>query len=373
MSRKRVELYEEVLADGRCNYRLPYTDRLTGKNKKLSIIMEKQTAQNRKEALRLLQERLDDIMMESENKNITLRALCERYFAEKERTLKKSTIIRNKATLGRLRRWMGDDVLINELTVPYVKKVILDHSEHNYTYNEYVARFKALFNWAFINGYLESRNVIDRLSKLPDDKKTRIEDKYLEKEELQALLDASADYLHWHYVIHFMALSGLRVSEVISLKDSDIDDEYIHVNSTYVINADEVGTPKTRSSVRDVFIRDELATLIKEIRKWQREERFKNGVRSDLFICDKSGDMFHYYSFNKYLKELSERTIGRVITTHALRHTATSLLIAEGVPLETVSRMLGHNDTKVTKEIYLHVTQKLRERDNEALRKVKIL
>ena len=40
MSRKRVELYEEPLPDGRCNYRLPYVDPLTGKNKKLSLIMK---------------------------------------------------------------------------------------------------------------------------------------------------------------------------------------------------------------------------------------------------------------------------------------------------------------------------------------------
>ena len=90
-------------------------------------------------------------------------------------------------------------------------------------------------------------------------------------------------------------------------------------------------------------------------------------------MCGKDGDILSYYSFNKYLKELSERVLGRRITSHALRHTAASLLIAEGVPLETVSRMLGHDDSKVTQEIYFHITKTLRNRDNNMLRNISIL
>lgn len=373
MSRKRVELYEELLPDGRCNYRLPYIDKLTGKNKKLSVIMPSRNNSNYKLALRILQDRLDELMVDSGDANITLWGLCERYFAEKKRTVKKSTFQRNEATLRTLSGWLGDDTLVNNLTVAYVKNIILSHSKYNHTYNEYITRFKALLNWGYINGYLNDKNVIERLTALPDDKKSRIEDKYLEREELQALLDASENCPRWHNVIHFMALSALRVGEVISLKDSDIDAEYIHVHSTYEITVDKIDSPKTRASERDVYVRIELADLISKIRKYEREERFKNRVRSDLFICGKDGKRFEYYSFNKYLRELSQRVLGRKITTHALRHTAASLLIAQGVPLETVSRMLGHEDSKVTRDIYLHITKQLKKRDNDSLRNVHIL
>lgn len=373
MSKKRVQLYEEPLPDGRCKYRLPYLDPMTHKKRTLSLVLEKQTASNYKLALRELQGRLDEIMEMSEDKDITLRRLCELYFAEKLYILKESTLIRNKATLERLRRWMGDDVLVNSLTVPFVKQIIMQHSEENHTYNEYLTRFKALLRWGYINGYLEDKNVIDRLTALPDDKKARIEDKYLEKEDLKKLLDASVDVPHWHYVIHFMALSGLRVGEVISLKDKDIDAEYIHVRSTYEINADKIDTPKTRTSERDVYLRVELDNLVKQIRAYYKRYKFKNGIQSRYFMCGKNGDILSYYSFNKYLKELSERVLGRRITSHALRHTAASLLIAEGVPLETVSRMLGHDDSKVTQEIYFHITKTLRNRDNNMLRNISIL
>jgi integrase len=65
--------------------------------------------------------------------------------------------------------------------------------------------------------------------------------------------------------------------------------------------------------------------------------------------------------------------LGRRITAHALRHTHASLLLAEGIDIDTISRRLGHENSKVTKEIYLHVTQKIIESDNEKLSKVNIL
>jgi integrase len=373
MSKRKVEVYEDLLPDGRCKYRMPYLDKLSGKKKTVSVIMDKQSASNYKLAKRHLEERLEKIFTEVQDNNMPLSRLQELYFCEKERNLKESTLKRNKASIKRICEWLGNDSLINNLSVSYIRKTLMEHSAENHTYNEYLTRFKGMLNWAYMNDYLEDRKVIDKLKALPDNKKLRIEDKYLEREELQKLLDNSQNVPLWHYVIHFMSLSGLRIGELIALLDSDVDQEYIHVNKTYSITTDKIDTPKTSASIREVYIRQELKALIKKIRSWIRENNFKNGVRSEYFICGSDGEHFDYYAFNKYLKELSERVLGRTITTHALRHTAASLLIADGVPLETVSRMLGHESSKITKEIYFHMTKTLREHDNELLENAKVL
>lgn len=373
MSKKRVELYEEPLPDGRVKYRMPYIDLLTNKHKTVSLIMDKATSSNYKIAKRYLEDRILEIMEKQGTSDTTLDRLICLYLGDKERTLKKSTLKRNKATLSRLEGWLGGDVLVNNLTVPYVRTIILDHSEENHTFNEYLTRFKSLLSWAYMNDYLEDRKIIDKLQPLPDNKKLRIQDKYLEREELQKLLDASVNVPHWHYVIHFMALSGLRVGEVIALLDQDIDSEYIHVTKTYQVTTGEISTPKTQESIRDVYIRDELEVLIRDIRKWMRKYKLEHGIRSDLFVCSIRGSHLQYYAFNKYLSELSQRVLGRKITTHALRHTAASLLIADGVPLEVVSRMLGHESSDITREIYFHITKKLRDSDNKALKNAKVL
>jgi integrase len=51
------------------------------------------------------------------------------------------------------------------------------------------------------------------------------------------------------------------------------------------------------------------------------------------------------------------------ISVHDLRHTAGSLMLMRGVPLETVSDMLGHKDSSITRQTYIHITEKFR-RDN---------
>lgn len=372
MGRRKVEMYEDVLPDGRCKYRMPYLDPLTNKKKTISVIMDKQSASNYKLAKRYLDEKLMEIMTDKTAEDVTLKKLYEYYCEEKKRTLKASTYKRDVNTLQRILNWMDEDILIDNLTVAYVRKILSANTEKNVTFNGYLKRFKAMLKWAYMNDYLKDRSIVDKLQYLPDDQKTRIEDKYLEKDELQALLDASNNKL-WHYTIHFLALSGLRIGELMVLKDSDIDGQYIHVHSTYELNVDEISTPKTASSTRDVFIRKELSTLIKEIRSWMKVYKFQTGIRSEYFLCWNDGGIISYDAFRKYLRELSKKTINRKITPHALRHTAASLLIADGVPLETVSRMLGHDDSKITKDIYMHITKELINKDNKLLQDAKVL
>lgn len=104
-----------------------------------------------------------------------------------------------------------------------------------------------------------------------------------------------------------------------------------------------------------------------------RVYQFERGIRSTHFICSQGGSWLEYDAFRKYLRELSTKVLNRKITPHALRHTTVSLLIAEGVPLEVVSRMLGHKNSQITRDIYMHVTQELKHRDNNILKNASLL
>ena len=78
-------------------------------------------------------------------------------------------------------------------------------------------------------------------------------------------------------------------------------------------------------------------------------------------------------TYRYQLNQVSKKALGRTITPHTLRHTHTSLLAEQGVDIETISRRLGHEDSHITKKIYLHVTKKMRERDNQQIQSIKIL
>lgn len=54
--------------------------------------------------------------------------------------------------------------------------------------------------------------------------------------------------------------------------------------------------------------------------------------------------------YNEYLKEIAEICeIKKNLTTHTARHTfATTITLSNGVPMETVSKMLGHKNLRTT-------------------------
>jgi site-specific recombinase XerD len=62
---------------------------------------------------------------------------------------------------------------------------------------------------------------------------------------------------------------------------------------------------------------------------------------------------------NSYLKEIADLCgITKNLTFHVARHTfATTVTLTNGVPIESVSKMLGHADLKTT-QIYAKVVEK---------------
>ncbi len=63
-------------------------------------------------------------------------------------------------------------------------------------------------------------------------------------------------------------------------------------------------------------------------------------------------------TINIFVKTLS--ALHRTITPHALRHTHASLLMEQGINIDIIFGRLGHENSSITREIYLHVTEKLK-------------
>lgn len=71
---------------------------------------------------------------------------------------------------------------------------------------------------------------------------------------------------------------------------------------------------------------------------------------------------------NSYLKEIGDLCgIDKNLTFHLARHTfATTITLAKGVPIETVSKMLGHTNIQTT-QIYARITNSKISNDMEDL------
>ena len=63
--------------------------------------------------------------------------------------------------------------------------------------------------------------------------------------------------------------------------------------------------------------------------------------------------------YNKYIKEVAEETgISQRLHTHLARHTGATMLLNAGVPLNVVSKILGHKNTRITERIYAKLLDK---------------
>ena len=78
--------------------------------------------------------------------------------------------------------------------------------------------------------------------------------------------------------------------------------------------------------------------------------------------------MYGNSEINRGFKQLAaDCGIDRKLTFHMARHTyATEITLSHGVPMETVSRMLGHSRVDTT-QIYAHVTDNKIGTDTQAL------
>lgn len=103
------------------------------------------------------------------------------------------------------------------------------------------------------------------------------------------------------------------------------------------------------------------------------KKRQKTGIQSNILLLDIPKMILAKYRgmlrgnlllpiisnqrLNSYLKEIADLCgIEKHLTFHLARHTfATTVTLAKGVPMETVSKMLGHTSIRTT-QIYARIT-----------------
>ena len=374
-------MWAETRKNGKVKFTERYLDPLTGQSKKVSVTMDKDTRSTRKEASKILDQKIDDILRKAytgkKDNKFTLQDLVDAYRAEQKKTVKKSTYRRNFHIANAMLDALGSNTLVEMLTANYIRDRMYSLDRENASINELLKRSKGILRWGYNNDYISDISFLDKVKPLPDSTyREKIEDKFLEIDEYKKLV-TSMNVPIWKMLTKFLALSGVRIGEAIAIEKSDLDfhNRLIHISKTYDSNNNIVTTPKTTSSSREIYMQDELYEVCHEIDIYMLRQSLVCGYgKSPLFLQDENGEYIHYYAYNKYLKENGFNILGREkITPHILRHTHTCMLAENGVSLETISRRLGHEDSKITKEVYYHVTERMKQNDYEQVSRIRIM
>lgn len=347
-----------------------YKDPMTGKWKTVSTTRASKSRASQNAARRALGDRIDKIMAQAGIiKDGTVGEAIDAYLKDKEHVCKAQTLVGYRASFNVIRNRLDENALMENLTAPYCRDKLMDTPG---TYNERIKKFKSFIRWSYQNNYLHDIGWLDKLTKATEPStREKNSEKYLDHGEIEAVL-AGFTIERYRLLAEFLILSGLRIGEAIALDVADITD-VIKVDKTYSIKIGRISTTKTETSEREVFIQDELADCIRRIKRWRLEDMMARGYKTSHLIPSRNGNYLSGPCFNTELKRVTAKTIGRQLTAHALRHTHVAMLAEAGLTLDEIARRVGHSDSKVTREVYFHVTKKMREKDNQRIKSVRII
>ena len=222
----------------------------------------------------------------------------------------------------------------------------------NNTAVKYIKNFKKIIRLCMANGWLSKDPFLGYKAKLKV-----VERPYLTKDEIQAIYEKEFASDRLNQVRDFFIFScftGLAYVDVKQLSKSNIN-----------IGIDGDQWIFTRRQKTDTSTRVPLLPLAREL--VLKYENHPQCVNSDVLFPILSNQ-----KMNSYLKEIASICgINKELTFHIARHTfATTVTLSNGVPIESVSKMLGHTNIKTTQH-YAKILDKKVSDDMSVLRNVK--
>jgi integrase/recombinase XerD len=209
-----------------------------------------------------------------------------------------------------------------------------------------VAALRGFYRFLRVSGRLEANPAADlrrprTFAALP---------RFLSIEEVDRLLAApdvaSTRGLRDRALIEVLYATGLRVSELVGLRVSDVrlDQAYLQC----------VGKG---SKERLVPLGDAAAEWVRRYAATARPELLQGRDRPWLFVNARGGQRLSRSGFWKLLKAYGRRAgIRAHLSPHVLRHSFATHLLERGADLRAIQMMLGHADLSTT-QIYTHVLE----------------
>lgn len=350
-----------------------YKDPLSGKYKKVSVTYDANNRITRKRAQMVLEAHIQEKLRHVQDGNIkhgvTLQDTINEWEPLYKKRVRPRTWLLYKTVKKEIVEYVGVDNLVNQITPKYLIGVYEDMLyKHDYN-NPIVKRVKSCMNmilrYAYKKDYVEQPPLAHLDVNWKKDKASSTEQKFLEADELKAVLqEARKINERFADIFEFQYLTGMRIGEVLGLQIKDIKLEggnyYAQVNGTLnyfnlkVENYYKQSTPKTDSSFRDLLLPNRAVSIVT---KWSE------GKSSSEFLFARNGRFFDAGALNRTLRYVKAKLgIDKKLTTHTFRHTNISKLAELGVPLYIIQERVGHADSKVTSRIYLHVTNRAKKK-----------
>lgn len=221
------------------------------------------------------------------------------------------------------------------------------------------------YEYAIENSYIKDNPVLkSRMPSFAYNIKSDVPE-YNAEQVRKLLLFAKENDSHIYIFLLLALYTGLRKGELLALTwdDVDYDKKLLRVNksrtgSRKAITA-QITTPKTESSNRKIPLNDTMLEALKAEKKRQDEYSVMLGNG-----YDKSGSFIirtvlgkpyvNLSAINRVVNRLTEKAGLPHCTIHGFRHSVASILDDNGVPIQDISVLLGHESVQTTERIYIN-------------------
>ena len=198
--------------------------------------------------------------------------------------------------------------------------------------------------------YLRKEGIIknDPLEKVVLPKRKKSLPVFIEEEAMTQLLDNFSfgdgfAGIRNRTIIEFLYLTGMRRSELIGLKDNDVD-----------LSEGSVKVTGKRNKQRIIPLVKPFIKRLEEYIK-VRNENIQTENNGWFFITNSGNKLYDKYVYNTVNSYLAMVTTIEKKSPHVLRHTFATHMLNRGADLNSIKELLGHANLSAT-QIYTHNT-----------------
>jgi integrase/recombinase XerC len=210
--------------------------------------------------------------------------------------------------------------------------------------NRKISTLKSFFKYLIKNGVIE----ISPMTKVVSPKVGKRLPVFVKEEVTQELLQTvstsaeSWKSLNARMIITILYATGMRLSELVNLKEKQIDFARSHIKVLGKGNKERI-----------IPIGDELVSSIKEYQ--QLKQKDFDEAEDVLLVTEKGKKLYPKYVYLIVNQHLGRSTTLDKKSPHVLRHTFATHLMNNGADLNAVKELLGHSSLAAT-QVYTHNT-----------------
>jgi len=266
------------------------------------------------------------------NRQILLKEFYDEYLTHAQFNLSSKSVLSIKQAFKPFLQFFSPIRPLDTIKLIDVEKFVVKiRSSAPAGYLVYVRTLKAAFNkakaWSYLNDNAFEKLKLKRVQKVKED--------YLSSDDVNIIVGCAESNLIKNVIV-FAYNTGMRLSEIVFLEWTSVN-----LNKKIITVGSERFVTKSKK-IRHIPMNETVHQLLISIRPTEKQNR--------KFVFGKTASM-HYTSdfFSKKFKEAFKKTgIKTDYCFHSLRHGFASRLAQLGVPIITISKLLGHSSISTT-------------------------